>query len=262
MPTALQQPNYAYFYPMIKVISLIFIVCLFASCKKESEVYQTPAINDYAPLKVGGYITYSLDSLVYINFGTAVAHRLYEVKYLTADSLTDILGRKAFRIVRYIRTLPSGTFTPDNTFLAVNTGTGFEFTENNLRYLKLVQPIQEGKTWKGNSAIDVTSLGSDQQYLFDWDYTYNEVGVPKTIGGLPFASTLTVSQRDESFNLPVLLPGPGVSNPTNIASRDFSREIYAKGVGMVYREFLHFEYQLAFNGYVGYGITLTVKDYK
>lgn len=246
---------------MNKILVLIITVGLFASCKKESEVFDTPLISEYAPLKVGSYITYNLDSLVFLNFGTVEAHKLYEVRYVTADSLTDNLGRKGFRIVRYIRTLPSGTFTPDNTFLAVNTGTGFEFTENNLRYLKLVQPIQEGKTWKGNSAIDVTSLGSDQQYLFDWDYTYNEVGVAKTIGLLNFASTVTVSQRDESFNLPVVRPGPGVTNPTNIASRDFSREIYAKGVGLVYREFLHFEYQLAFNGYVGYGITLTVKDY-
>ena len=244
---------------MKKLIPFVLCVLLFAACKKESEVFDATPISDYAPLKVGKFITYSLDSLVYTNFGAVEAHRFYEVKYLTADSITDILGRKAFRIVRFIRTLPNGTFTADNTFLAVNTGNNYEFTENNLRYLKLVQPIRNDFSWKGNSAIDVSSLGTDLQYLFDWDYTYAKVGEPKTVGTFSLANTITVNQIDESVNLPVIPPGS--PNATNIASKDYSQEIYAKGIGMVRREFLHFEYQLAFPGYIGYGIKLIMVDH-
>ena len=244
---------------MNKIIYLLVVVIFFTACKKESEEFKTISISDYAPLTVGKYVTYSLDSLVYINFGATEAHRFYEVKYLTADSLTDLLGRKAFRIVRYKRTLPSGTFTPDNTFLAVNTGTSFEFTENNLRYLKLTQPIKNDRTWKGNSAIDVTSVGTDLQYLADWDYTYKDVEQPKKIGTYNLTNTITVNQIDESVNLPVIPAGQ--PNQTNIASKDFSKEIYAKGIGLVQREFVHFEYQLAFPGYVGYGIKLVMVDH-
>ena len=244
---------------MKKIIPFVVCVLLFAACKKESDTLEVLPISDYAPLTVGKYITYSLDSLVYTNFGAVEAHRFYEVKYVTADSLTDLLGRKAFRILRYIRTLPNGTFTPDNTFLAVNTGTKYEFTENNLRYLKLVQPIRNDGTWKGNSAIDVSSLGSDLQYLFDWDYTYADVAQAKKVGTFNLANTITVNQIDESVNLPVIPPGnPGA---TNIASKDYSQEIYAKGIGMVRREFLHFEYQLAFPGYIGYGVKLVMVDH-
>ncbi|MEJ7611388.1 MAG: hypothetical protein WKF88_09455 [Ferruginibacter sp.] len=246
---------------MKKLLSAALGVLLFVSCKKESEDFKTLQISDYAPLTIGKFVTYNLDSLVYTNFGTTESHRIYEVKYLVADSLRDALGRKAFRITRYIRSLPAGIFTPDNTFLAVNTGTGLEFTENNLRFLKLVQPIENGKTWKGNSAIDVSSLGSDVQYLFDWDYTYAEVEQPMRIGTKDLPNTITINQRDESFNLPVVLPGPGVANPTNIATRDYSQEVYAKDIGLVYKKFHHFEYQLAFNGYIGYGITLTMVDH-
>ena len=244
---------------MKKIIPLFTLVILFAACKKESEQLQITPISDYAPLTVGKYVTYSLDSLVYINFGSTEAHRLYEVKYLTADSLTDLLGRKAFRIVRFIRTLPDGIFTPDNTFVAVNTGTNFEFTENNLRYLKLTQPIKNDKTWKGNSAIDVTSIGTELQYLANWDYTYSEVDQPKKVGIFNLANTITVNQIDESVNLPVIPAGQ--PNQTNIASRDFSKEIYAKGIGLVQRDFIHFEYQLAFPGYIGYGVKLVMVDH-
>ena len=244
---------------MIKIISLLAVILFFTACKKETAQLQTIPISDYAPLTVGKYVTYSLDSLVYINFGSTEAHRFYEVKYLTADSLKDILGRKAFRIVRYIRTLPNGTFTPDNTFLAVNTGTTFEFTENNLRYLKLTQPIKNDRTWKGNSAIDVTSVGSDLQYLADWDYTYSDVEQPMKIGTFNLANTVTVKEIDASVNLPVIPAGQ--PNQTNIASKDFSKEIYAKGIGLVQREFIHFEYQLAFPGYIGYGVKLVMVDH-
>ena len=244
---------------MNKIISLLALVLFFTACKKESEQLQTIPISDYAPLVVGKYVTYSLDSLVYINFGAIEAHRFYEVKYLTADSLKDLLGRKAFRIVRYIRKLPNGVFTPDNTFLAVNTGTTFEFTENNLRYLKLIQPIKNDKSWKGNSAIDVTSVGTDLQYLADWDYTYSDVEQPKKVGTFNLTNTVTVNQINESVNLPVIPAGQ--PNQTNIASKDFSKEIYAKGIGLVQREFVHFEYQLAFPGYIGYGVKLVMVDH-
>ena len=251
---------------MKKIIFPLFCLFALAACKKESEQLAITPISDYAPLAAGKYVTYSLDSLVYINFGSTEAHRFYEVKYLTADSLTDLLGRKAFRIVRYIRTLPNGIFTPDNTFVAVNTGTSFEFTENNLRFLKLTLPIKDDKTWKGNSAIDVTALGSDLQYLSDWNYTYTTVNQPKQIGTFNLANTITVNQIDESVNLPVIPPGS--PNQTNIASKDFSQEVYAKGIGLVYRKFFHSEYQPpTSSGGTGYytndskGVTLTLIDH-
>lgn len=244
----------------MKNLFLLFAVILFfTACKKETEQLAITPISDYAPLTVGKYVTYSLDSLVYINFGSTEAHRFYEVKYLTADTLRDLLGRKAFKIVRYIRTLPNGVFSPDNTFVAVNTGTTFEFTENNLRFLKLIQPIKNDQSWKGNSAIDVTSVGSDLQYLANWDYKYSDVDVPKKVGNYNLTNTLTVNQIDESVNLPVIPAGQ--PNQTNIASRDFSKEIYAKGIGLVQKEFIHFEYQLAFPGYIGYGIKLVMVDH-
>lgn len=244
---------------MNKIFLLFALVIFFAACKKETEQLQIIPISDYSPLTVGKYVTYSLDSLVYLNFGATEAHIFYEVKYLTADTLKDLLGRQAFRITRYIRTLPNGIFIPDNTFVAVNTGTTLEFTENNLRYLKLTEPIKNDRTWKGNSAIDVTSIGTDLQYLADWDYIYSDVDQPKKVGTFNLANTVTVNENDESVNLPVIPAGQ--PNQTNIASRDFSKEIYAKGIGLVQKEFIHFEYQLAFPGYIGYGVKMVMVDY-
>jgi hypothetical protein len=242
---------------MKKLIPIVLCVVFFAACKKQSEELQVVAISDYAPLTAGKYITYNLDSLVFTGFGTIESHFFYQVKYQIMDSINDNLGRKAFRIVRYIRTLPAGIFVPDNTAMAVNTGNTYEFVENNLKYFKLTQPIADGNSWKGNSAIALIvnpSSGIDLSYLGDWDYTYENVGLAKTIGTANLANTLTVNQRDESTNLPV-------TAATNIASRDFSQEVYAKGIGMVYHNFLHWEYQKSNGAYTGYGVKLTMVDH-
>jgi hypothetical protein len=244
---------------MKKLLAIVFCVIVFAACKKQSEEIQIVPISDYAPLKAGKYITYSLDSLVYASFGTVETHRFYEVKYQVMDSITDNLGRKAFRIVRYIRTLPSGTFVPDNSAMAVNTGSRYEFIENNLKYFKLTLPIADDNSWKGNSAIDLIvdpSTGVDLSYLGDWDYTYANVGAAKKVGTYNLTNTLTVNQKNDSTNLPI-------TAATNIAYKDFSQEIYAKDIGMVYRNFLHFEYQKKVGGfeYKGYGVKLTMVDH-
>jgi hypothetical protein len=244
---------------MKKLIPIVLSVVLFAACKKQSEEIQIVPISDYAPLKAGKYITYYLDSLVYTNFGTAETHRFYEVKYQVMDSITDNLGRKAFRMVRYIRTLPAGNFVADNTAMAVNTGSRYEFVENNLKYFKLTLPIADDNSWKGNSAIDLIvnpATGEDLSYLADWDYTYVNVGTPRKVGAFNLTNTLTVNQKNDSTNLPI-------TPSTNIAYKDFAQEIYAKDIGMVYRNFLHFEYQKKIGGfeYKGYGVKLMMVDH-
>lgn len=234
--------------------ALLFITVALASCKKSSEELDLTSIDEYAPLTIGKYVTYNLDSLVYSNFNSVEDHHYYQVKLLVADTLRDNLGRKAYRITRLIRPLSGGVFTPDNSFMAINTGNSFEYIENNFRYLKLIQPIKEGQTWKGNTYIDVTSPTVDLSYLEDWDYTYENVDQSSTIAGVPIAHTITVNQRDLSDGLPV-------TGATLYAQRDFSKEIYAKGIGMIYRKFHHFVYQGNTHTYDGYGVTYTMIDH-
>ena len=248
---------------MKKILFITLIVICVVACKKTSEKIAITNISEYAPLKVGKFITYDLDSLLFSG-GTQEVHRKYEVKYLITDSLNDNLGRRAFRVVRYIRTLPNGTFVSDNTAFAVNTGSNFEFNENNLRFLKLVQPIQNDFSWKGNSAINVGASGSNLSFLNDWDYTYTRVGESARVNNVVLPNTITINQSIKTFNFPVVLPTQS-SNPTSVASKDSAVEIYGKDIGLIYKNFLHWDYQLSSNNnsytFTGYGVTLEMKDH-
>lgn len=236
----------------LPLLLVLPVILLFASCKKESEEFQSDEINDYAPLVVGKYITYQLDSLVFINFNSVSTVRSYPVKYQVDAQITDNLNRPAYRIVRYIRKTSNNTFVPDATFMATNTGTSFEFVENNQRFIKLRIPITEGYSWKGNAYIDTYSLNSDLRYLDNWDYTYAKVGAVEN--GL---ETILVNQQDEVLG--------NQSDPNSFSEVNKGSEKYAKGIGMIFKLFLHTEYQPPIPGrngfYQGYGITLNMIDH-
>ena len=68
---------------MLKKILLPGIVALliFSACKKETEVLNAPPVSDYAPLEVGKYIIYQLDSVRYIPFTLQQITNSYQVKF-------------------------------------------------------------------------------------------------------------------------------------------------------------------------------------
>lgn len=243
----------------IIVLASAISVLLFAGCEKSEETTMIP-ISDYAPLLVGKYITYQLDSTVYTDFGVTKEVHSYEVKYEVDAAITDNLNQPAFRVVRYIRPIAGTMWTPDATFMAKNTGQSLEFVENNLRFIKLRQPILNGFSWKGNSYFDTQSQFSALNYMDDWDYQYENVGEPLTLGGLNFTSTITVNHRNEIIGSP--------EDPQFYSEVNTSVEKYAQGVGLIYKDFYHDEYQppttIGGSGYHvdgSYGIRLTAIDY-
>ncbi len=240
---------------------LLLLICgvVFAACKKQNANFNPPALSAYYPLKTGNYITYNLDSTIFINFGSQDTVVRYQVQDRVDSQITDNLGRTAFRILRFIRRNASLPWTSNNTFMAVSTDNSIEYIENNHRFIKLVEPIENGYTWKGNTFIDTYSINSDVKYLDDWDYVYDSLNLPITLGTLHVDSTLKVNQRDEFLG-----QDPHLAS-TQYAEKNYSVEKFAKGIGLVYKEFLHWEYQGGQPGrpayYLGYGVKLTMIDH-
>ncbi|RYY50503.1 MAG: hypothetical protein EOO06_03675 [Chitinophagaceae bacterium] len=237
------------------VLALLFTM---NSCKDETGSVDTASIEDYSPFVVGKYITYRLDSLVSVNFGSALQTRSYEVKYAVDAAITDANNRPSYRIIRYIKKNAS-TWQADASFLATPTANGLEFVENNLRYIKLRLPIRNGYSWSGNTHIDTYSITSEVKYLADWDYMYDSVGVATTVGTYNLEDVIKVDQRDEIIGNP--------ADPAFYSEINYGVEKYARGIGLVYRKFLHTEYQPPTGSGGGnfaegtYGVTLTMIDH-
>ncbi len=211
------------------------LLALLAGCSDKKIDLGSPPLSDYFPLSVGKYITYRLDSTVTTQFGADTARHYYRVRDLVDAEITDALGRKAYRIFRSISD-SSGTAAWQNssTFMAVPQSVDWvESVENNLRFMKLRYPIIEGFEWPGNSFIDASSVGSPVRYLDGWNYVYQNVGMPFTVRGRTFENTITVLQRNEEF------PEGGFSPSQPYKQWDYSVEVYAKGVGLIYKNFDH-----------------------
>lgn len=210
-------------------------VFFFTQCKKTDQFTSEP-VEDYLQLSVGKYITYRLDSMQFENLDTIKSS--YQVKDEIEGEITDNLGRKSWRVIRYYRDV-AGTqpWMEHIVYMITPTAQSIEVIENNFRYVKLRQPINDGFNWKGNVYVSLYSSDPDwdYRYLDDWDYMYENIGSPFTtlMGSIP--NTITVNQRDESLGFP--------NDPGGYSERNFAYEVYGKGIGLVYKEFLHSQYQ-------------------
>lgn len=238
------------------LITGILVAVLFSACKKEDD-FSSPLVTDYFPLEIGKYVVYKSDSLLFTNFGKTDTVVSYQVKLEVARKDTDLTNKERFVIQRYIRKNAGDEWVPENTFFAVNTGHAIEYVENNLRFIKLQEPIRQDFSWKGNSYINTND---DLNYYDNWDYIYDSINVSRTLEGMNVDSTIKVSERD-SYD------GGDVNDETTlVAYKTFSEEIYAKNIGLVYKSFVNWEYQRSAPyssdwHYEGYGVTLTMIDH-
>ena len=153
-----------------------------------------------------------------------------------------------------------GPWVQNGTYTITPVDKRLEVTENNLRVIKLNLPIHEGFTWKGNTYLPNQPynpefpLGIDGSMAI-WDFIYEKVNSSETINGIQLANVTTVFHIDELQNVPI------VSN-TEFASREQSIEKYAKGIGLVSREFQLWENQLTTYDpvLIGFGVKMWMID--
>ncbi len=244
--------NRKYFLSIVVALTTIY------SCKKETATYTSDAISDYVNLQTGKYITYRLDSLLFINYGTMDTVISYQAKDVIDSPFTDNLGRPSWRVIRYLSdTAASKAWVPALTYMITPTRETMEVMENNLRYIKLTLPITNGFSWQGNSYIDTRPINPDLVYLAGWNYTYDSVGDSYSVLAGTIPNTLIVQQMNETD-----LGG----SDTLFSSVNFSQEVYAKGIGMIYKNTVNWIYQppnigTPVGSTTGFGIRMSMIDH-
>jgi len=230
------------------------------SCEKESVAFKTEKIKDYYPLVVGKYITYRLDSTVYLTLGTKKEVHSYLVQDKIDAVITDNLGRPSYKVKRTIRSNTDTTKWKDlMSYLVTYDSTRLELVQDNQRYLKLMEPISNGFSWNGNAYINTAGI-PEIQYLADWKYTYENVRRPFTANGISYTETITVNQRADTAGKP--------SDKNFYFEINHAKEVYSKSIGLIFKDFLHEAWQppnaSSPGGYYdanSYGIRLTIIDH-
>ena len=232
------------------ILSYIFIIC---GCSKSNPLV-TDAPADYYPLHVGNYIIYRMDSLKYINVGSQDSVISYHAKEVVEDSITDNLGRLSYRVTRYLSdTSEISEWVPSIAYMVTPLKGSVEVVENNLRFIKLVTPVQDGISWMGNAYIDTKSDDSPVPYMDGWNYTYANTGLPFDVLAGTIPVTVTVKEADEVSGL----------GDTSYTQTIYSEEVYGEHIGCIYKRFLYSVYQSPNVQYpqgatIGYGLTFNM----
>ncbi len=213
-------------YHMKYFITLIFISFILTSslfsCKKEKQQAADFGYS-YFPEKVGSYVIYDVDSFFYNDFTDHIDTFKFQLKEKIQSVFSDNESRPTLRIERYIKKYdpykpyPLITWKLRNVWVGNRTETTAEKVEENMRYIKLVFPVNGSSSWNGNA----------QNTADPWNYTYLFIDQPRTIGNLKLDSVLQVNQHDE----------------TNLIFKKYYIERYARHIGLVYKQVIDVQSQ-------------------
>lgn len=208
------------------LITVLISIAVF-SCKKKTEPVKPDIGEAYYPSTIGKYIIYNVDSIIFDEFTFDSTFYKYQIKEKIEEGYTDLQGRPALKLVRYIKKFNAAVsysampWTIKDVWQVNITNRNVEVVEENIRFVKLIFPVKQNSTWNGNST----------NTMEEWEYKYSYMDKTETIGGIQFSKVALIIQK---------------KFPTKISREDYS-EKYAKDVGLVYREIIDLKYNSIYN---------------
>ncbi|MCW3077408.1 MAG: hypothetical protein JWO32_2017 [Bacteroidetes bacterium] len=190
---------------------------MFSACTKKKIPQDDSLLGlDYYPTTQGKFVVYDVDSTVYNELTLTSKKTKYRIKERMADSFTDNEGKPAIRLERFIKKFDSVKpydsipWSVKEVWMVNADKRSVQVSESNVRYTKLIFPVQKDASWNGNA----------KNTMGEWLYTYSYIEKKETINGIVLEKVLYVKQNE--FR-------------TLISYQNYF-EKYAKGIGLVYRE--------------------------
>ncbi|MEJ7645888.1 MAG: hypothetical protein WKF87_14935 [Chryseolinea sp.] len=194
---------------------LLITTFLVFSCDSSVEPRKLDSAKDYLPLGKGMYQLYDIMEIKYeLGIPDTIS---YELKTLVVDSFASNTGTHNYVIHRSVRSNGQSPWTYKDTWSTSTAELEAVTQEENIAFVKFKLPAVHGTAWNGNAYND---LGEDI-------YNLENPGDVKTFGGKVYEECFTVNQSN---------------NADFIVFLDQRQEVYAKHVGMVYREIIQLHY--------------------
>lgn len=217
---------------------LIFIsaaLLFLLACNKR--VVQEPSLDfgyAYFPLEIGKYWEYEVDSIIYRpgqNGGVAKDSIYAQLREVVVDTFRDNANLLNYIVEQYTRRADTLPWQIHNVLrLARNQEQAYR-VEDNLRFLKMVFPPKEERSWPGTNYFDeftaIPVPGGEVEVFKGWESTILSRTGNLQLGDLNFDEVLEIE----------------IANFNTFIEQRTGREYYAKGVGLISRSLTIFDTQ-------------------
>lgn len=217
------------------MLILLFSLSFFPNCKEETKIIKDTG-KDYYPLSVGSYYIYEVDSFLYDGINKRIDSSSIIIKDFVVEIILDSTGHENFRIERSIQ-VDSVTWYAYLSYTSAIHPLSIQSFRDNYREVRMSFPITDFKTWDGN-------IYSSKAFE---EFKYIGIQEPFEVGNNAFTNTVTVLHKEFYEPKPPLQPLFDI----------YKKEVFAKGVGMVYRV----DRDLDLQDDSGYEIVLKLKSY-
>ncbi len=205
----------------------VFLVSflLITSCSENEDTLPDLGL-DYFPLQVDNYAIYQVvETSILQSVETEIS---YELNVTVTDSTINEKGEVTYILVRKKRLSPSDNWENVDTWSTKMINNRIIQNEANVSFVKLIFPPSLNVTWDGNQ---FNNLPGNAELFYDGDdtpYIISELDKPISLAtGFETDQSLTVIQNDLNDIY------------TGIDER---KEIYARKVGLIYKEVVQKKY--------------------
>ena len=188
----------------------LFSTALILSCTEDAEII--PLGLDYFPINVGEFRVYDVMETTYVDkVETIENYQFRESFYDSIESENEVTF--LMRIER--RSTELENWVSIESIAIRQTTTNLDYREANISLIKMSYPVLASRMWDGNAQNQNPSQS----------YRYEELDENDDI-------------FDQSEHIKVILS----DLPANIVERDERFEIYARGIGLVERNFVEIDF--------------------
>ncbi|MBD2716771.1 hypothetical protein KBK19_17130 [Microvirga sp. STR05] len=200
-----------------------------ASCKNEVEKVE-PIDTSYYPVQVGDFRIYEVTDTTWLRNVKTIAR--YQFREQVTEQYTDAAGRTAFRVVRSKRSTPADAWLSDSVLAVSPSAANVLVTRNNRRTVELVYPVRTGYFWNLNAFNELNPIEKS-------DIHFKQVGEPFTTTNtagqsVTYPKTVTTALRETDAE--------EGGEYINLYYYYRNRQVYAPGIGPVYRSRRRFIY--------------------
>ncbi len=204
------------------IVSLSF---LFASCTEEVTP-DTGALGlKYYPLQTGDYWIYQVTETRFKNQFPNQANDSvsYFVRERVDSVFKDLTNEDTYKIIRSRRNTSTEEWGTDSVFVVNKSTTDVRVTQNNVRMVNFIFPVTDGKKWNPHIFNSQSSVANKPEETF---YSFADQGQSWVINGTTYLNTVRVVQL----------------NNENAIERQNKFEVYAFGIGRIYKQVIAYNY--------------------